>query len=250
MIHTVLRQLLTRLSDAQIHALAKGCGGCERPPGDLGKLVAGGTPAAHEAIGRLVAAWQSQPALTGDGVAAALEVGLEARREADSRRSRCVWTGPGAAGDQRLTAAVLHELIAAARERVLLVSYAAHTLAEVAADLQAAVARGCDVAVVFETEEDSAGAYSGPKSHPFQGIEGIRRWRWPPDRRVKGAVLHAKLLAVDGRQALVGSANLTHRALTANLEVGVLVRDPVVVAQLEDHVHGLMEGGVLVGDGS
>jgi phosphatidylserine/phosphatidylglycerophosphate/cardiolipin synthase-like enzyme len=52
---------------------------------------------------------------------------------------------------------------------------------------------------------------------------------------------------VDGRHALVGSANLTQRALTANLEVGVLVRDPAVAGAIEAHVQTLMYRGVLTG---
>ncbi len=60
-----------------------------------------------------------------------------------------------------------------------------------------------------------------------------------------GAALHAKALVVDGQRALVGSANLTQRALTANLEVGVLVRDPAVAGTIEAHVHELMADGVL-----
>jgi phosphatidylserine/phosphatidylglycerophosphate/cardiolipin synthase-like enzyme len=245
-----LGDLLARLSDGQIKALARACRGCPGPPGGFGEIVAGGSPAAHHAIERLAISWASQPAVTGDGIALALEVGLDARREADAQRSRPVWTGPGASGEQRLTAAVLHELLSAARQRILLVSFAAYTLAEVAKDLAAAVERGCAVDVVFETEEDSAGAYSGPKSHPFDGIDGIRRWRWPAIHRAAGAVLHAKLLVVDGRRALVGSANLTHRALTANLEVGVLVRDSGIAGQLEDHVESLMSSGVLTSDES
>jgi phosphatidylserine/phosphatidylglycerophosphate/cardiolipin synthase-like enzyme len=43
----------------------------------------------------------------------------------------------------------------------------------------------------------------------------------------------------------VGSANLTQRALTANLEVGVLVGDPAVAGAIEAHVHELMANGVL-----
>ena len=204
--------VIDRLSDAQVEALATACAGRPRPPGNLTKVAAGAPPGAHDAIAALTTAWASEEALTGDGVALALRIGLQARREADARRSRPVWTGPGATGDQRLTAAVLHELVVGARERVLLVSFAAFTLAELATDLEAAVQRGCDVDVVFETEEDSAGAYSGPQSKPFGSVTGARRWRWPSDHRSPGAVLHAKLLVVDGRRALVGSANLTHRA--------------------------------------
>jgi phosphatidylserine/phosphatidylglycerophosphate/cardiolipin synthase-like enzyme len=212
----------------------------------LAEVAAGDSPAAHHAIERLTASWAERPTLSGDGIALALKVGLEARREADAQRSRPVWTGPGASGEQRLTAAVLHELVSAAGQRVLMVSFAASTLKEVAGDLEAAVKRGCVVDVVFETEEDSAGAYSGPKSQPFGKIRGIRRWRWPAGQRQPGAVLHAKLLVVDDRSALVGSANLTHSALTRNLEVGMLIRDAGVAAQLGEHVDRLIAGGVLV----
>jgi putative cardiolipin synthase len=59
-------------------------------------------------------------------------------------------------------------------------------------------------------------------------------------------VLHAKVLIVDGRRALVGSANLTHRALTANLEAGVLIEDQDLAADLEAHIRSLSSTGALV----
>jgi phosphatidylserine/phosphatidylglycerophosphate/cardiolipin synthase-like enzyme len=74
-------------------------------------------------------------------------------------------------------------------------------------------------------------------------VPGIRRWCWPADRRPPGALLHAKALIIDGERALIGSANLTERALSANL--GVLIRDPSVTAALEAHIGSLMESGVL-----
>lgn len=115
-----------------------------------------------------------------------------------------------------------------------------------AADLAAAIERGCQVNVVFETEEDSAGSYSSFTSTPFGTIDGIVRWRWPlAERPAKGAALHAKVLVVDGRRALIGSANLTNRALTANLEAGVLIEDPDVAAALEQYVRRLMDHGAL-----
>lgn len=57
-------------------------------------------------------------------------------------------------------------------------------------------------------------------------------------------MLHAKLLIVDGRQALVGSTNLTHRALTASLEA-VPIEDPDLAAGLEQHVLNLMADATL-----
>ncbi len=236
--------VLQRLSDAQIEALAAAAEPLEHPPTEFGQVAAGAPPSTLEAVTTLCLSWLAADGLTGAGLALALRTGLAARREVHGRRTRPVWTGPGAAGEQRLTAAVLHELLTGARERILLVSYSAYTLPEVAADLEAAVDRGCQVDVVFETGEDSAGAYTGPQ-RPFAQLLDINRWRWPPERRDQGAVLHAKLLVIDGRRAFVGSANLTARALHHNLEVGVVTHDRDLAAQLEDHVRGLMSAGIL-----
>jgi phosphatidylserine/phosphatidylglycerophosphate/cardiolipin synthase-like enzyme len=245
-IERAVADVLARLSDPQVEALAAACGTCERPDGSIAQVAAGASPGAHDAVAELAAAWASCPSLKGNGVALALRVGLRARQDADARRSRAVWTGPGAVGERRLTAAVLHELVCDASERIMLVSFAAYTLPELAADLEAASGRGCAVDIVFETEEDSAGAYSGPQSMPFGALSGAHRWRWPAARRVPGALLHAKLLVVDGRRALIGSANLTHRALTANLEAGILIEDRQLAAVLETHIRGLIATGVLV----
>lgn len=243
-VERAIADVLARLSDSQVSALAAACAHRGAPPSSLGKYVAGAGPAAFDAVTALANAWHGCPGLTGAGVALTLRTGLSARRNAAAHRARPVWTGPGATGEQRLTAGVLHQLISAATERVLLVSYAAYTLPEVATDLQAAVTGGCCVDVVFETTTDSDGKYHGPKGPPFAQIPGINRWRWPAEHR-HGGVLHAKLLVVDSRLAFVGSANLTHRALSANLEAGVLVRDPAVARELEAHVDALIADGVL-----
>jgi cardiolipin synthase C len=239
-----LATVLDRLSDDHVRALAAACESLQEPDGRIADVVAGALPSVGDAINALTVAWRQRPGLTGAGLALALRSGLAARQKADCRRSRPVWTGPGTIGEQRLTAAVLHELLLGARARILLVSYAAYTLPEIAADLEAAVERGCQVDVVFETIEDSGGTYTGPQ-RPFAHVTGIERWRWPVEQRDEGAVMHAKLLVVDGRRAFVGSANLTARALQHNLEVGIVTDDHDVVAQLESHVRRLMESGIL-----
>ena len=239
-----VERVLDRLSAAQVEALAARSGAGV----PLAPAVVGASPAAHAAVATLAERWAAVPGLTGPGVALALRTAVRARVEADRRRARPVWTGPAAVGEQRLTGAVLHELLVGVRERILLVSYAAYTLPAVAADLEQAAAAGCVVDVVFETEADSAGAYMGHEARPFSEVAGIRRWRWPPAQRSGGAVLHAKLLIVDGRRALIGSANLTRRALEHNLEAGILLRDAAVAAALERHVRGLMDADILLRD--
>jgi len=248
-IDEALAGVLERLSDPQVQALADACSRLDAPGPGLAPVVAGAQPGTVDAVAALGAAWRSAPGLTGAGLALALRAGLRARCDADPRRSRAVWTGPSSVGERRLTAAVLHELITTAVKRILLVSYAAYTLPELAADLEAAVARGCEVDVAFETATDSAGQYAGPH-RPFGQIAGINRWRWPPEHRPAGAVLHAKLLVIDSRSALIGSANLTDRALHSNLEAGLLVHDPEVAAELEGHIRRLMGDGVLFREGS
>jgi cardiolipin synthase len=46
-------------------------------------------------------------------------------------------------------------------------------------------------------------------------------------------MMHAKLMMVDGRWAMVGSANLDNRSLHLNFEVGCALTDPALVADLE-----------------
>lgn len=240
-------RVLARLSDPQIEALAAGCAPRGKPSSTLTQVVTGAQPGSNSAVAGLCSAWALTPGLTGAGVALALRVGLRARQASAAHRSRPVWTGPRATGEQQLTAAVLHALIAGAEERIVVVSFAAYTLASLASDLEKAVKKGCTVDVIFENEVDSGGEYQGPGT-PFANVKGITRWRWPAENRGTGAALHAKVLVIDGKRALVGSANLTNRALSANLEAGVLIRDPSVAEAIEDHVRELMAAGELVGE--
>jgi len=52
-------------------------------------------------------------------------------------------------------------------------------------------------------------------------------------------VLHAKITLIDGRAALVGSANLDRRSLFLNYEVGALIEDEGLMVELGRHVEGL-----------
>ncbi|MFF1297593.1 MULTISPECIES: phospholipase D-like domain-containing protein [unclassified Streptomyces] len=54
-------------------------------------------------------------------------------------------------------------------------------------------------------------------------------------------VLHAKLIAADRHTALLGSANLTDRALSDNIELGVMIRDSRLVEPLIEHFHWLLQ---------
>lgn len=59
-------------------------------------------------------------------------------------------------------------------------------------------------------------------------------------RTETSGVMHAKLIAADRHTALLGSANLTDRAFSDNIELGVVLRDRHLVAPLVDHFRWLL----------
>ena len=56
------------------------------------------------------------------------------------------------------------------------------------------------------------------------------------------ANFHPKCLLVDGEAALITSANFTMATQRKNVEVGIKLRAPVLVARLRTYFLGLIEG--------
>jgi phosphatidylserine/phosphatidylglycerophosphate/cardiolipin synthase-like enzyme len=109
--------------------------------------------------------------------------------------------------------------------------------------LSAAVARGVAVTLLAERHEDNP-VYTA-QGTPFPGLNA-RRLRWPAGSRPPGAALHAKIIVVDDQVALVGSANLTSRAMESNLECGILIRGGPQPRAVRDHISGLYAAGLLL----
>lgn len=61
----------------------------------------------------------------------------------------------------------------------------------------------------------------------------------------KRSSMHAKVVVVDEEVALITSANFTTAAQTKNIEVGALVRQPVIAKQLVEHFEALHAHGWL-----
>ena len=59
------------------------------------------------------------------------------------------------------------------------------------------------------------------------------------------AVLHAKTVVVNRRKAIVTSANPTQAAYSRNIELGVVIEDLDISAQIEEHFTGLIGEGHL-----
>jgi phosphatidylserine/phosphatidylglycerophosphate/cardiolipin synthase-like enzyme len=60
------------------------------------------------------------------------------------------------------------------------------------------------------------------------------------------ACLHAKCVVVDGKTALITSANFSDAAHERNVELGVRIDDPAVALAIEDEIDRLIAASVLV----
>lgn len=173
----------------------------------------------------------------GDGafVAGALVAFLDAK--ASQPTVTAVWTGPESTHmGGRLTLAVLADLIGEAKHELLLVSYATYPSSEIRTALHDAEARGVRITTLLERPADNP-QFNGP-DNPFADLRA-RHLVWPAQRRDPGAALHAKVLVVDRRTALVGSANLTGYGLERNLECGLLIRGGPVPGAIAAHLSGM-----------
>lgn len=176
-------------------------------------------------------------ALAGDGAYASGALTARLDMLANQPEVTPVWTGPDARESVgRLTVAVLADLISEAQSEVLLVSYATFPSADVRHALDSAVARGVKVTMLLERPADNP-HYEGHVD-PFPGL-AARHLYWPAHERPSGAAMHAKILVIDRRIALVGSANLTGYGLERNLECGLLVRGGPVPGEIASHIFGL-----------
>jgi cardiolipin synthase A/B len=154
-----------------------------------------------------------------------------------------VWTGPESGiTTSRLTAAAVIDLIEQARHEILLVSFATQTNSGISASLHAASARGVAITLLAERHADNPGY--APAEILFPGLDATFLY-WPAAQRPQGAALHAKVIVVDDRIALVGSANLTSRAMEANLECGILIRGGPQPRAIRDHIAALRAAGIL-----
>lgn len=110
------------------------------------------------------------------------------------------------------------------------IQHAAHTIfvanpyflpqARVRRALYRAARRGVDVRLIVPDKNDVP-IVGWAMEHLFTRFlkRGIRVFRW------SGAMIHAKIAAIDSAWSTVGSYNLDHRSLRSNLELNVMVLD-------------------------
>ena len=211
--------------------------------------------AARARVASLLTLWRAH---MGDGRGRELAVALESASAAHEWHRRnvtfeLVWTGPTRERSAlRRTDQALFELIRGARERLLLVSFAAYRVPTLHAALLEAAARGVAIDFVLESPAESQGRVS---SDPLRAVgdELLRHatlWTWPLEARERDAhgrhgSLHAKCALADRRRLFVSSANLTADALALNMELGVIIEGGRLPGEVAEHFEALMRHGVL-----
>lgn len=203
----------------------------------------------HPEVVRALISARVADALSGPLAAAYLTGLLDGYKQQQARYEiELVWSGPTThAVPVRDTERVLIELIEAAREQLILMTYSARPYAPVRDAIVAAAGRGVSVLVVVETLQGAGSAISGAEpASAFAGIAGLELWHWPAAARPEaGAKQHAKLAIADRRMLLVTSANLTASGASRNIEAGLLVRGGTAPTRAADHIHSLRSTAIL-----
>jgi len=244
-----IRSAAMHLPPGQLTAIATAIAECAGPVQASGIRSSFPNPSVRDHAAALVTAWgHEDPGLPGGALALALTSAAAVATSLHASQSiEPVWTGPATTEvPVRQTGLALIDLVANARQRLILVSFAAYKVPELLAALKAAAARGVEIRLVLETVADSGGALSLDAGVAFAEIESIASfWSWPLAKRPHGAKLHAKAAIADESMALVASANLTGAGLEDNMELGLLVRGGTVPRQLARHFMALMDRGDL-----
>lgn len=122
----------------------------------------------------------------------------------------------------------LSAMLHAARDRVIITTPYYVPDDALDASIRAAARRGVQVTMILPARNDSL--IVGATSQGFYyGLlaAGVRLMLF------QDGLLHSKILSVDGRMAMIGSANLDRRSFELNYEVNMAVFDPEFVAALD-----------------
>ena len=163
-----------------------------------------------------------------------------------------IWTGPASGRfAARRTDQLLYDLLAQAKRRALIVTFAAHSIERLIRELRGALGRGVQLTLLLETEEGSGGQLSRDALIAFGGLplSQVEVLHWPRSGRELNAAgrpgkLHAKCAVIDDT-VVIGSANLTDDAFNRNMELGLAVNDPILADALIGHFRELETRKVL-----
>jgi hypothetical protein len=194
-----------------------------------------------------------------EGLTAVLSAVLDERR-GRAPATEIVWTGPEPiAATSRDTAAVVAGMFRDAEHEVIVSVFALDVAKDPAhalfAPLHAAMsARSIQASIFFDVERCADAAHVS-RTDASSGAPFLKLY-WPfgppfPDlyfdpRALEAgppSSMHAKVVVADRRFVLVGSANLTDRGQTRNVELGVRLDDPSLGQRIAEQWMGSVTSG-------
>jgi cardiolipin synthase len=102
--------------------------------------------------------------------------------------------------------------------------------------------RGVDTTLIVPARNDSRFVAAASRSHYPDLLEaGVRIFEYQP------GLLHAKTLTLDGKIALIGSANMDRRSFDLNFENNILLYDEILCAQIHQRQQNYIEDSRVVG---
>lgn len=209
----------------------------------------------RQVVSNLVDVWQAEASeLDGKAMAIALSTSAYCQAKLHQELSaELVWTGPNPASlPLRRTDQALLQLIRAAQQDLLIVSFAIYNIPEIVKALIAAIDRGVNVRIIAETPEASNGkiSYGVIAAFGFEILERARVYVWhkekrPVDGQGRYGSLHAKCAVCDSQHLFISSANLTEYAMSLNIEMGVLIHNLSLSHQVIEQINSLISNSVL-----
>lgn len=210
----------------------------------------------QERVQYFIAEWQSLPQPPSPAEMSLLlqSVSDALVHQRQKQEIELTWTGPHSPHiSLRRTDQALIQLINAAQERILIVSFAVYKARNILDALEKAADRGVEITIVLESGDASEGkiAYNTIRALGRSLREKSRIFIWPAAKRAttpdgKTGSLHAKIGLADGCHLYLSSANLTDYAMTVNMEMGLLVKNPEIAASVGGHFEDLIARQVLV----
>jgi phosphatidylserine/phosphatidylglycerophosphate/cardiolipin synthase-like enzyme len=209
----------------------------------------------RQVVSNLVDIWQAEASkLDGKAMAIALSTAVHCQTKLHQEFSaELVWTGPNPASlPLRRTDQALLQLIRAAQQDLLILSFAIYNIPEIVAALMDAIDRGVKVRIIAETPESSNDKISygitatfGPQILEYTQVYIWHRKKRPVDEQGRYGSLHAKSAVCDGQHLFISSANLTQYAMSLNIEMGILIHNRRLAEQVIQQMDQLIAHGDL-----
>jgi phosphatidylserine/phosphatidylglycerophosphate/cardiolipin synthase-like enzyme len=255
---TEVARLANDLPNDLIQALAQALAACDAQDWSytrLRLLDITAQPRFRAHVEQLLAAWQQYaPSMPPESMAVAL-LAASASAELHHREQsvELLWTGPDAGVvPLRRTDQALLQVVDAARESLLIVSFAVYKIPAIKSALALATQRGVAEQICVESPETSGNRMASDTIKALgDAAPHAAIYIWPKEQRVLGAngtlgLLHAKCAVADNRLLFISSANLTEHAMSINMELGVLIQGGPLPGDVARQFAELIARGILV----